>query len=129
MPSRTENNQNIKDFMTVPEKITGKMKSIDQQGSKHNNKNTNMIKEAHASGAKPKNCKSTKEQTLSPEVKKWNPPSKRVASARSPLEENPGKKQKENKESPSEETSGNKQQENNVSAEIDDTDNENQERK
>ena len=46
----------------------------------------------------PKNLKISREHTPSPETKQSNPPSKRDASLRSPLEGNLGKKQKENKE-------------------------------
>ena len=48
--------------MTVSEKQSGKLKSTEQTSGKHTNKNTNMIKEAHALvGPNPKHPKISKE--------------------------------------------------------------------
>ena len=80
MPLKMDTNQNIKDYMTVQGKSTGKTKPMEHKNSdsKQDNKNTNMLKEASPTDSKPKHKarKNTKENKSTSDSKQNTPPIK-----------------------------------------------------
>ena len=102
MLPKMDTSQNIKDYMTVQGKNTGKAKPTEHanSNSKQHNKNTSMVKEACPNDSKPKHKtpKNTKENKLTTDPKQNNQSIKQDSSMRRPLEGNPGKKHKENSE-------------------------------
>ena len=109
MPTKPDNTQNIRAYMSTHDKNTGKTKPSEHKGSASKNQNTNinMVKEAASNESKQnhRQSKNNKENTLSLDnsqtimttsTKSTTPtsnPTKRDSSERSPLEGNPQKKQ------------------------------------